>query len=123
MLCGTQAGYQRHRYYGTEKCEPCLDANARRSAEYRGGYKDGPRGRRMDGISDCVVDVLSTHLRWITREVLVDLVLDLHPEFKPESIRRALYRLVESGRVRVRPDANDPKGDRFEYFSDEWAAA
>ena len=34
-LCGTTAGYQQHRRYGTRKCAACLEAQAKYSAGYR----------------------------------------------------------------------------------------
>jgi hypothetical protein len=43
------------------------------------------------------VDVLVTHGRWMTAEVLSDLVCDLHPEWKPESVRRKIYELSSVG--------------------------
>ena len=117
MNCGTQAGYQRHRYHGTPKCDPCLEANARRSAQYRGGYVDGPRGRNTMGITDCIIDVLSSHNRWMTTGTLLAIIDDMHPDWKEASVRRTLYRLVDTGRVERR---HLPWG--VEFYCDEWAS-
>lgn len=117
MKCGTQAGYQRHRYRGEPKCDACLEANARKSAEYRGGYVHGPRGRQNLGVKDAIIDTLSAHARWLTAANLAALILDRHPDWLGDSIRRTLYRLVDQGRVQRRQGA-----DGFvEFFSDEWA--
>lgn len=123
MNCGTLAGYQRHRYYQTRPCDPCLAANARKSAEDRGGYKRGPRGRYNRGVTDCIIDVMSTHARWLTSRQVVDLVLDLHPEWNPASVRRILGRLTDRGIVQTRPDPDCPQRRGLLFFCDEWAVA
>jgi hypothetical protein len=39
--CGTLAAYRRHLRHGEEACQPCKDANAARSREYRKDDGDG----------------------------------------------------------------------------------
>ena len=87
------------------------------SAEKRGGYKHGPRGRYTMGITDCIIDVLSSHNRWMTVGTLLAIINDIHPEFNAGSVRRTLYRLVARGRVERR---HQPWG--VEFYSDEWAS-
>lgn len=39
-LCGSRPGYKQHERMNTEKCPPCLDANA----EYRQALRVGKKG-------------------------------------------------------------------------------
>jgi hypothetical protein len=50
-LCGTYAGYKQHERAGTEKCQPCKDANAAYSRDYQARRRAGlglVRGFRPD---------------------------------------------------------------------------
>lgn len=40
-LCGIYAGYKQHERTGTEKCQPCKDANAAYSRDYEARLKTG----------------------------------------------------------------------------------
>jgi len=94
---GTPQGYQRHRYRGEDTCGPCRRAWRDLHRRYRGSrVSDIPRQR------DSIIDVLTTHGRWMTANQVADWVTDRHPEWQPESIRRALVRLADQSVVSVR---------------------
>ena len=114
--CGTVAAYRRHGYHGSPACDPCKDANAAKSARDRGG-RHRVRGRYKLGITDCIIDVISSECRRIRPDLVVDLVMDLHPDWKPESVHRIVWRLRQQGRLdsRIGPDG------LVEVFTDEWA--
>jgi hypothetical protein len=42
-VCGTDAGYQRHRRRGEQPCYPCLQGQARRNADRTGSEFRGPQ--------------------------------------------------------------------------------
>lgn len=79
--CGTKQARRRHRKHG----ETCADCALNR-----------PK------INDSIVDVLTTHDRWLSVDLLVDFVLDLHPEWRADSVERAVWRLRKSGVIESR---------------------
>lgn len=107
---GTPQGYQRHRYRNEDACRPCLRA-----------WRDDHRRRYLPHLkrdvatmATAIVDVLVTQDRWLTAELVADLVRDLHPEWKWISIKRRIHTLVVEGVIDSRHI-----GDRVEYRADD----
>ena len=94
--CGTSSGWVKHMGDGTAPCDACREAHRLAMANHR--------ARRRDPIRqpDAIVDMLVTQDRWLSTAVLVDLVLDLHPEWSAAALRRAADRLASRGIVRRR---------------------
>ena len=94
MTCGDGIGevkgYMRHRRAGEQPCEAC-----------RVGYNEYKRARlrrinRESRVStrSVVVDVLITEGRWLSSDLLIDMVLSLHPEWNERRVRRCIDRMV-----------------------------
>lgn len=79
--CGTKQARRRHRKRG----ETCPDCALNR-----------PR------ITASIIDVLTTHDRWLTADLVVAFVLDLHPEWSEVSVKRAVWRLHREGVIESR---------------------
>lgn len=74
------------------RCGPCRRANADMSFSQRA--KSDPRKRVS--IKSVILDVLETRGDRIETALLIDLVLELHPDWNVLSIKRVLYREVVS---------------------------
>lgn len=108
---GTAKGYQRHRYRSEDACGPCKrawrDDHRRR---YRPHLK--PDVARM---AQSIIDVLTTHDRWMTTGVITDYVRSLHPEWLEASVRRRIVDLARQGVIEGRPTF---EGTAAEYRAD-----
>ena len=97
--CGTYAGEQYHRRYGEDICEACREARR----EYVNAWKRGKSVSRINErttSADLILDVLETYGYAMTSDVLVSHVLDIKPGWKEPTVKRALFRMVDDGRVR-----------------------
>lgn len=50
--------------------------------------------------ADLILDVLETYGYAMTADVLVSHVIDIKPGWKEPTVKRALFRMVDDGRVR-----------------------
>lgn len=114
---GTEAGYKMHRRRGIPVCDDCRQAlRAVSNDRARDRYWRNPEAqrarkraeywdlanRRPPKLSETIVDYLTTlEMEWgagVPMAVLVDRITDRH-DVKPETIKRAVYRMMDSGRV------------------------
>ena len=109
---GTYAGYQRHRTRGETPCDACRLARN----EYQREWHRQNRAVGVATIPKTILDVLETQgssMAWLSLSAWVN---ELHPEWRTDSVRRTLYRMVDDGRV-VRVEFGDevryrlPEGD------------
>lgn len=103
MICGddqgTPRGAFRHKNNRDPYCDPCREA-------YNEYHRQWVAARRKESdrktIKSVVIDVLVTQDRWLSTELLVDFVLSLHPEWKKESVQRAIWRMAADGLLESR---------------------
>lgn len=109
---GTNSGYIRHVKNRETSCAPCRRAHRDYMQRWRNGsYKDRP------SVSQSIVDVLTTHDRWMPAGGLEDFVCELHPEWARRSVSRVLMRLVEAGVVKSRRTAF---GAEYRAYEEAW---
>lgn len=97
--CGTVSGRTAHFKRGELPCDACREA----FADWQRGHRRGEpvsRKHQRTTSADLILDVLETYGYAMTSDVLVSHVLDIRPEWKEPSVRRALFRMVDDGRVR-----------------------
>ena len=97
VQCGTNSGYIDHVTKRTEPCAKCRKAHRDYMRKYR--RKDVPT------LAESIIDVLVTQDRWLSSELIEAMVLDLHPEWKRQSVRRKVLELAANGVIerRTRP--------------------
>lgn len=96
MPCGTPAAYKRHYVAGEKPCEPCKVAHR----HYKRVHARG--GKKIIRKRETIVDVLTTHDRWMTTDVLVDWVTELHPDWNRKTVARMLWKLRDEGLLQSR---------------------
>lgn len=96
--CGTLSGRTAHFGRGESPCPACRAAFTEWQQAHRAGL---PYSRRHDRLTaaELVADVLETYGYAMTAEVLISHVLDIRPDWKPRSVRRAIERMVSDGRL------------------------
>lgn len=109
--CGTYSGWMRHHKDGQTPCGPCWRAARpywREQKRRLHGYKRLRKVEKPSTIGDAIVDLLET---WypdrLDTEILVARLLDIHPEWSAESIRRVMFRELKDRVVHHTPAHGD----------------
>ena len=99
---GKSAGFERHRRRGEQPCAECLKAKNDYATYRRRQIKAGTWTYTSRYTS--APEVLFDHLETFGAMTTPILVLQLEDRFTATNVRRALYRLVDRGRVTKRED-------------------
>jgi hypothetical protein len=101
--CGTTAAYQRHYINGETPCDPCRAAKA---VDKHTQYWKAKGGEPFANTSPrIIIDHLETFGRMSIQE-LVWLIQRRH-DIKDETIRRAVHRMLDDGRLVAEKDMLD----------------